>query len=262
MARNGQFRPKRPVAVFALDFRQGATPGRHSHPFGQLLWSVAGVLRARVQDGTWILPPGRALWIPANTKHEVEMVTAVEMRTVYVVPKALPAAPRASRVVRVEPLLRELILEAQRLPRPYPLGGAEERLFRVLLDQIEFDDVLPLHLPLPRSARLVEVTTALEADPADRRTLAQWARTQQASSRTLARDFRKETGFSFGAWRAQLRLLRALELLAAKRSVTQVALALGYESTSAFITRFQRHLGVTPARYFRAAAAARRQIKP
>ena len=71
-----------------------------------------------------------------------------------------------------------------------------------------------------------------------------------ASERTLARLFERETGMSFRAWRQQLRLLRALELLAAGTPVTRVALDLGYESTSAFSAMFRRVLGTAPTRYF------------
>lgn len=238
------------MAVFALDFSQGATTGTHAHPFGQLVHAAEGVMRVLTGRGAWVVPPGRAVWIPPGLEHEVQMVTAVAMRTVYAVSEALPAAPRAARVVNVTPLLRELILEALRRPRPYPLGGGDERLFQVLLDSVSFRDVVPLHLPSPKSVHLAALAARLERDPADRRTLAQWARATGTSARTLARSFRRETGLSFGAWRAQLRLMRALELLARRRSVTDVASALGYESTSAFIHAFRRHLGTTPARYF------------
>jgi AraC-like DNA-binding protein/quercetin dioxygenase-like cupin family protein len=252
MSRNGQVRrfPQRPVAVFALDFAQGASTGWHAHPFGQLVHAAEGVMRVRTRRGAWVVPPGRAVWIPPEVEHEVEMATSVAMRTVYVLPGVLPAAPAESCVVPVAPLLRELILEALRLPRPYPLGGAEERLFGVLLEQVRFEQVVPLHLPMPESAELVALVERLRRHPGDGRTLAQWAKATGTSARTLARSFRRETGLSFGAWRAQLRLMRALELLARRRSVTEVALALGYESTSAFIHAFRRHLGTTPARYF------------
>jgi len=251
MSRSGQRKfPQRPVAVFALDFAQGASTGTHAHPFGQLVHAAAGVMRVRTGRGAWVVPPGRAVWIPAALEHEVEMLSSVAMRTVYVVPEALRGAPREACVVAVTPLLAELILEALRRPRPYPLGGADERLFQVLLDNVTFGDALPLHLPSPRSVHLVALAARLQRQPADKRTLAAWAKLTGTSARTLAREFRRETGLSFGAWRAQLRLLRALELLARRRSVTEVALALGYESTSAFIHRFRRHLGTTPARYF------------
>jgi len=242
--------PQRPVAVFALDFGQGTSTGSHSHPFGQLVHAVEGVMRVVTGRGTWVVPPGRAVWIPPALDHEVQMATSVAMRTVYVVTEALPGAPEAPCVVEVTPLLRELILEALRRPRPYPLGGADERLFRVLLDCISFRVELPLHLPSPTSTHLKALASRLRSDPADQRSIAAWAKVTGTSSRTFARGFRRETGLSFGSWRAQLRLLRALELLARGSPVTEVALALGYESTSAFIQTFRRHLGTTPARYF------------
>jgi hypothetical protein len=102
---------------------------------------------------------------------------------VYVVEHP-PGAPDESCVVPVAPLLRELILEALRLRRPYPLGGAEERLFRVLLDQVSFREVVPLHLPVPASAALAPIVEKLRRDPADGRTLAAWARTNGTSART------------------------------------------------------------------------------
>jgi AraC-like DNA-binding protein len=242
--------PQRPVAVFALDFAQGESTGNHAHPFAQLVHGASGVMRVISADGTWIVPPGRAVWVPENVEHEVQMVTSVQMRTVYIVPGIIRDAPERSCVVPVAPLLRELILEALRLPRPYPTGGAEERLFTLLLDCISFEAVVPLHLPFPTSAALLRIAASLQGDPSAQRTLAAWAKTSGLSARSLARAFQKETGLSFGAWRAQLRLLRSLELLAQDHSVTDVALALGYESTSAFIHRFRRHLGTTPSRYF------------
>jgi len=47
-----------------------------------------------------------------------------------------------------------------------------------------------------------------------------------------------------------LRLLSALERLAQGRPVTDVALDVGYDSPSAFISTFRQSLGTTPRRYF------------
>jgi AraC-like DNA-binding protein len=172
------------------------------------------------------------------------------MRSVYLDPAMIGSRPGTSRVLQVSPLLRELILAAARIPLPYPAGGPEERLFRVLADNINLDAADPLHLPSPVDARLVRIVRALEDEPSDGRSLAEWGTVVGASGRTLARLFHAETALSFGAWRQQFRLLRALELLAMGAPVTETALALGYESTSAFIAMFRRQLGATPARYF------------
>ena len=90
---------------------------------------------------------------------------------------------------------------------------------------------------------------ALSDDPADTRTLAQWADWIGMASRTLARHFLAETGLTLSAWWQRARLMRALEMLAAGAAVTTVALDLGYDNVSAFIAMFKREHGVTPGRY-------------
>ena len=77
------------------------------------------------------------------------------------------------------------------------------------------------------------------------------ARGAGASTRTIERLFRDETGLSFGAWRQRARLARALQLLADDATVTQAAIAVGYESVSAFVAAFRRTVGITPGQYFR-----------
>ena len=62
---------------------------------------------------------------------------------------------------------------------------------------------------------------------------------------------RAETGMTLGRWRQQLRLVEALRRLAAGQAVTSVALDVGYESPSAFVSVFRRTFGTTPGRYFR-----------
>lgn len=240
----------RPAVGMAFDYESGLRLPRHRHGRAQLVYASSGVMTVTTDEGTWVVPPERAVWVPAETDHEIEMSGRVTMRTVYLAPDAVPDLPEQCLVVTVSTLLRELILRCVAMPQPYPLGGPEERLVAVLVDEIETTPIAPLHLPLPRDSRLATVVDALRADASDRRRLGDWAREAGASSRTLARLFHRETGMAFGAWRQQLRLLRALERLAAGESVTGVALALGYESTSAFIAMFRRNLGETPGRYF------------
>ncbi|MGB7585381.1 MAG: helix-turn-helix domain-containing protein, partial [Terriglobales bacterium] len=65
------------------------------------------------------------------------------------------------------------------------------------------------------------------------------------------RAFSAEIGMPFGRWRQQVRLFAALEMLAQQESVTDVAIAVGYDSVSAFIEMFRTMLGRTPQAYFR-----------
>src|SRR4249920_2276990 len=42
----------------------------HTHEDHQLAWAASGVLTVLTADATWVLPPTRALWIPAGLPHE------------------------------------------------------------------------------------------------------------------------------------------------------------------------------------------------
>ena len=240
----------RSVVGLAADFDHGFVIPSHRHRRGQLVAASLGVMTVTTDEGTWIVPPERAVWVPGGVEHQIRMSGRVEMRTLYLSGKAITGLPSGCCVVAVSPLLRQLVLRVVAMPQPFPLGSADERLVDVLLDEIQTTPIAPLHLPRPADPRLRRVADALVESPEDARGLADWAKTAGASPRTLERLFHRETGMSFGAWRRQLRLLHALERLASGESVTTVALALGYDSTSAFIAMFRRNLGRTPGSYF------------
>jgi AraC-like DNA-binding protein len=180
----------------------------------------------------------------------VHAVAALAMRSVYIQQDQATRLPTVCCVVHVTPLLRELILRAATLPRWYAQGGRDERIMLLMLDEIRELPTAPLHLPEPSDPRLQPITAALKSDPADNRTLATWARQVGASSRTLARLFRSDTGLTFQQWQRQARLLAGLMRLAAGQPVTSVAMDVGYDSPSAFIAMFKDALGTTPGRYF------------
>jgi AraC-like DNA-binding protein len=241
-----------PLVGYAADLPAGHVIRRHRHASAQLVYAASGVMSVITDQGRWVVPPQRAVWVPPRVPHGIRMAGPVAMRTLYLDPRLLAEPPPTCCVVQVSPLLRELILRAMRFTAPYSDAGPEARVVRVLADELETARVAPLHLPMPQDARLVRVARGLLADPADGRTLAAWTRAAGASGRTLQRRFRAETGLSFGKWRQQVRLLRALERLAAGAAVTEVAFDLGYDSPSAFVTMFRRALGTTPGRYFAA----------
>ena len=120
------------------------------------------------------------------------------------------------------------------------------RLLAVLLDQLRVSAQRPAYLPSARDPRLVAVCGLLRQEPADARTLVELGRVVGASERTLSRLFRSELGMTFPQWRTQLRLHAALIELAEGESVTRVAHACGWASTSAFIDTFKQAFGHTP----------------
>lgn len=220
----------------------------HAHDDHQLAWSPEGVLIVRTESGSYILPPTRALWIPAGTPHETGASGVAVLRSVYVTPKRCPIRWQTPTPVAAAPLLAELIRH---------LGDDQlARAHRTRAEAVLFDLLAPLRVAtidvgLPEDARAREVAEALLEDPADGRTLQAWGRHVGASSRTLARAFRAETGLSFGRWRTRVRLGAALPELAAGVPVSTVAGRVGYDTTSAFVAAFRSQTGVTPGRYFR-----------
>ena len=67
----------------------------------------------------------------------------------------------------------------------------------------------------------------------------------------MCRHLKKETGMTFRIWRQQIRLLMSLGKLAKGEPVTNVAMDVGYNTMSAFITAFRQTFGTTPNAYFR-----------
>lgn len=242
----------RPIVAMAKEFPAGHLIPFHQHSRSQLLYASSGVMTVETFNGIWVVPPLRAVWIPARTRHQIDVSGHLSMRTLYIDPAFYSGPSDGCCVISVSPLLKELILNAMGQPRLYPLNGPEERLLLVILDQIQNMHTAPLELPIPEDSRLKKIYKHLSTDPGDRRTLADWGKTVGATRRTLTRLFRIETGMSFGQWRQQLRILEALRQLGMKKPVTTVAMDLGYDSPSAFISMFKKALGKTPGQYFAA----------
>jgi len=243
-------RVSRPVIAGVRDIPSGHEIAPAYHSRGQLVYASEGVMTVNTPLGAWVMPPQRAVWVPAWTPHWTRTASAISMRNLYLDATAAECLPRDCCVLNISPLLRELILEVTELPPLYDLEGREGRLVAVLMDRLQTVSQAPLHLPLPSDPRLLPIMKALQADPSDARSLEDWGREVGASSRTLARLFLRDTQLGFRAWRQQVRLLSALERLASGETVTSVAISCGYESPSAFVAMFRRALGDPPGKYF------------
>jgi AraC-like DNA-binding protein len=239
----------RAVAAMPKEFPADFVIEPHSHERAQLIFATSGTMRVLTGRAMWIVPPQRALWMPAGTVHGIEMLQATSMRTLYLREDAASGMPKECRVLQVSSLVRELIVRATELPLHYDEAGASGHLIALLVAELHESQTLGLQLPMPSSPRLITLCRSLLDNPGDRRTLADWARSTHVSERTLARLFPKETGMSFAAWRQQVRVLEAMGRLGAGQPVTQVALDLGYDSVSAFCAMFRKAAGTSPTRF-------------
>jgi AraC-like DNA-binding protein len=242
-----QERVDRPLSAFAQDYPSGHDTGWHSHARVQLLYATGGVMRVSTHAAAFVVPPGRALWVPAGLPHAVSMREGVAMRALFVRRDAAAwGGPAAATVLAVSPLLRELILAACAEPLEWNPAGRGGHVAALILDEIARAQPLPLGVPAPRDPRLLRLAGALQADPARPLTLEGWAAECGASPRTLTRLFRRETGMSFGRWRQMLRLSEGAALLAQGMPAARVAAMVGYASVPAFGSAFRAAFGQTP----------------
>jgi AraC-like DNA-binding protein/quercetin dioxygenase-like cupin family protein len=248
-----------PVTVATFPMPAGTRFDWHTHRDHQLAWASSGVLTVLTATATWVLPPTRALWIPAELSHETRSSGCATMRALYIRPDLCPISWPEPTPVAARQLLAELIayLGSESLDQ-----DRRARAEAVLSDLLQPVTMATIEIRLPTDERAREVAQALAGNPADKRTLTEWGRHVGASERTLARSFLAETGVPFGRWRTLLRLQAALPALAAGEPVGNVARRLGYQESSAFVAAFRRETGLTPAAYFRpegsAGAVARR----
>ena len=239
------------IRSMAVGYAAGTVLERHTHPWAQLVYASDGVMSVDTADGTWVVPPQRGVWIPAETTHAVAMSGAVRMRTLYIAPRLTRGLPARCRVVAIPALLRELILHAIAQGPLRRDDRAHRRLVDFLLDRLRVLPVEPLELPMPRDPRALRVAMRLRDRPGEQAAVQAIARAAGASRRTIERLFQVETGMPFGRWRQQARLLHSMRLLARGEPVTSIALEVGYQSPSAFIAAFSTALGTTPGRYYK-----------
>lgn len=264
--------PERPLRARRLHMAADSEVLPHRHAWAQLTFCSAGAVRLTTAEGTYLVPPSRALWIPPGIEHAVTGLEEVDLLTLYFhqargqcgpgVPRADQAAWRRCRVLEVSPLLRALVDQMDgrgdaapdARPAMPPDPRRERLLSAVIQDELRRAAPVQLGVALPADKRLRALCEAVLDDPARHRTLDDWAADRGASARTLARLFREQLGVSFGQWRQQVFLARALALAAGGMPMARIATELGYASASAFTAMVTRTVGQPPSRFFAASA--------
>jgi AraC-like DNA-binding protein len=241
-----------PVLAYAFKRQtdEGWTPV-HSHARGQLVALTHGLLIVETENQRWMFPSGRCAWTPPNCQHAARSVGGAAGAMADLSPEICRGLPKTPCVFNSPELLFAIVHRMVDWDLHEPLNPAKKHLIATLRDEIRQPDQQRLRLPIPKEERLARVADALLEDVADDRTLDAWADVAGMARRTFMRAFSAQAGMSFGRWRQQARLFAALELLAQKKSVTEVAIAVGYDSVSAFIEMFRTMLGATPHTYFR-----------
>lgn len=218
--------------------------------FAQFLYAASGSMRLTMDLGCWIIPPKRAVWLPAGYRHQTSSIGPLEMRTLYIASDVDSISlPKAPRMLSVSPLLHELVLRVVEMPIEYDEDGQEGQIVKALLGEIDWVPIHPVSLPSLHDERLKRMERSLLIKPGDPSTLEQWASKLDISQRTLTRLVRRETELTFQTWRDQIRTFVAIPMLTEGRPLVEIAGVLGYDTAWAFTAMFKRVTGKVPSQY-------------
>lgn len=224
----------------------------HEHSYHQLIYATAGTTQIETAQARFLLPAGRAAWIPAGMRHRT-LVSDHEGASLYFAPDAITEAGARVRILVAPPVMREMILHALRWPQGTADADPVARSFFATLALMcgeWLESELPLSLPTARHPGICRAIDYALADPGGA-TQPGAIKVAAMSERSFRRRFLAETGMSWQAWLGQARILSAMTLLAGGRCVTEVAADVGYASLSAFAKAFMQLVGESPSEYRR-----------
>ncbi|MCL9671218.1 helix-turn-helix transcriptional regulator [Citrobacter sp. MNAZ 1397] len=223
---------------------------RHEHPFAEFLYARNGSMRVEIEGKTLVVPVLYGVWIPAHVPHRIFATSDVLLESLYVEADFATIAFSGSKVVVVSDFVRAFIHYAtQNVPELYDDEGEDGQLVQVLISLLRRLPDAGLSISWPGSPLLMKVCSQIQKTPGETHSIEKWASGSGMSVRTFSRRFKKETGVAFSEWKKRVRLLESVVMLKNKRSVTQVALDLGYSSPAAFTFAFRAMFGVPPTRY-------------
>ncbi len=237
-------------------FRSAHVPAQglyplHRHAWGEFVYAFSGVMEVKLTQQHLLAPPQYGIWLPPDVEHIGMNRLEAHHCSLYVARNACDGLPDKACALNVDPLMRALL---DRLHQCAPQSGGTQqqaRLMQVLVDQLAQAGRANSYLPHSQDPLLGPVLQALQADPADNRSLADLATAFHTTERTLVRRCQRDLGMSLAQWRQRLRVVMALPRLESGDKVEAIALDLGYGSASAFIAMFRRLMDATPDEYRR-----------
>ncbi len=220
-------------------------------PLSQYIYVEAGVLSVIHVSGRYFVPAKHGIIIPPQTEHQLLAKTAVTLSIYQFDDEQAVDLALSLQVSSVSPFLSALILESKNITQNYLWNSPQGRLFRTIRDGIVVSPKIDTFLPYPKDERLTNITDKLLLHPSLKSDLVSWGKFVKASSRTLTRVFKKETGITYSEWRQRLNVQIAIKHLAQGDSINSIAKLLGYESSSAFIYMFKKQMAISPKQFLK-----------
>src|SRR5258707_2116592 len=241
------------IHLVARSYKKGVRLDTHMHREAQLVYAAKGTMQVTTPKGRWLVPPDRAVWVPALFEHAIDVLADIQMRTLYFDLAWLKREQRskslaAEFVVRVSPLLHQAILAL------FDDHNTPERtalLIKLAMLELHQAEDSATFIPLPHEPRCRRAADIVLSDPTGTHEIDTLAGQVGTSARTLSRLFSAETQLSFKSWCQRARVAAAIEKLStdANGSVKQLASDLGYASVPATSHAFRQVTGKTPTEF-------------
>src|SRR5262249_34930587 len=166
------------VNLVATQSRKGHRIEPHHHRESQLVYAARGTMQVTTPNGRWLVPPDRAVWVPARFIHAIDVLADIDMRTLYFNLGWLKRERRSATlnsefVVKVSPLLHHSLLAL------FDKDNTAERtalLVRLVMLELHRAEDSATFIPLPhepRCRRAADIVLAAPAALHDIDTLAQ-----------------------------------------------------------------------------------------
>lgn len=238
-----------PITVINRHLDKNNHVAKHSHNWGQLIYACEGVMLVSTATERYIIPPEQAVWIVAGVVHDVVAITPVHLISFYFDEQQSTLLSKQSGVLQINQFLKTLIREASSIGSDYLWSGPDGLLLRLILNRLTSAAPVTLQLPFPTDPKLLKILFMQQQQPGLKYDLTTWGRIVGASSRTLSRSFKRQTGLTYNQWRQRLTVHVAISQMAEGQSIANIASTLGYESISAFGHMFKQNTHMTPGEY-------------
>lgn len=225
--------------------------GWHVHDMHQFQYAFEGYIEVEDEAARYLVPHQFGVWIPAGTEHRT-WLKGGGSGSVFLRSDSVAVEDTRISIIRVPPLMREMILESMRWPLQEgykdETGKAFFTAFALLCREWlarRTELILPVSSD-PRIKQIMEYTV----DHLSEVTLDKVCATVGMSCRTLRRRFNATMGMSWDEFRLRCRIFKAVELLEDESvPIGDIAMAVGYRSQSAFAKSFKALLHDSPSGY-------------
>ncbi|WP_162918746.1 helix-turn-helix domain-containing protein [Taklimakanibacter deserti] len=237
------------VATFDCGEWEESSEGDELH---KLVLVVDGMMDVEGGSGGWLVMPNHMIFVPANRPFNLRTAAGTRVNAAFLDPNDHPWHHHGCWVTQANPLVHEIFALL------VDLAGRESGdpdMMRHLLKTISmlctewFSNPRMLWLPAAKSPETRAFVSHVR-EHLDDVTVESACRACALAPRTMQRLAQQEFSFGPKTLISEVRIMRAMELLAADSlSLDRIARAVGYSSSSAFTIAFSGRIGRSPLEY-------------